>query len=555
MSSILGGGSKTVQSNTGTQEPWSAAQPALKQTLAGAQDLYNSGAGSNTYQGSLVVPYAAQTKQGMSGIQNLANSQTGNLSQPMNQAIDTINRGGFNPTQQSAVNRMNAFAGGTGMNTMMTNAGKTLDNLNYEMQRGGGLTSYQQDALSRQQEAVGSNGYNRFGHRALGNQQSIVNHMMANEGLTGKQQSSIAGMQDLIQGGGYNAYSRDALGKQRQMANLAMSQGGLSDDQNLQLRRASELASGAEVMGTNPGFQRNLAEAQRAAKDAADQMSMSTGRYNSSTHQSRLSEDIGDITADMYSQEYNRQLQRQDAARNEAFNAGQAGFGNTTSAVGNYMNSGNAGYDRLQGALQGRFDMAQQGVGNRQGAVGDLMNSANMGFINNQNSIQNQFGMSQQGITNQRDSAQAAAQLGQTAYSNVNDAIGRQFEAGQVGKDNVFNAASTIPGAYNTMQQPYRDYMNIGGMQEDLQTRQMQDDLRKFRENDEAGWDRLSKLSAISSGAGALGNSTTGTVAAPTKSPFATALGGAIQGYDGNMFGGGLGGAAAGGALGFLGGF
>ena len=381
----IGGGTKTVTSNTGTNAPWSAAQPALKQAISGAQDLYNQGAGSNFYDQSLVVPFADETLQGMQGIMNTADAYSTDLQRPMQHQLDVMASGGYNPAQQAAMSQMNQFAGGTGYNQEMTEAAQSLGNLNEQMRTGGGLTSYQQDAMSR----------------------------------------------------------------------------------------AQDLAAGNELMGTNPGFQRNLQQAQQAAKDAANEMAMKTGRYNSATHQGQLSEDVGNITARMYGDEYARQLQRQDAARGQ------------------------------------------------------------------------QFGMSQQGVGNVQSAAQGLAQLGQTGYGNLSDAVGRQFEAGQVGQGNVQAAAGQIPTAYNALQQPYRDYMNVGGMQEDLQTRQMQDDLRRFREQDEAGWERLAKLNAIATGAGQLGSSTTSSTQAPTASPFQSMLqtGNNLGLFD-NMFGdsGGLGG-------------
>jgi hypothetical protein len=387
---IGGGSTKTVTSNTGTNAPWSEAQPALKQAISGAQDLYNNQAGSNFYDQSLVVPFAQETLQGMQGIKNTADAYAGDLQQPMQHQLDTMASGGFNPTQQAALAQMNQFAGGTGYNQEMSQAAGSLGNLNDQMNQGGGLTSYQQDAMSR----------------------------------------------------------------------------------------AQDLASGSEVMGTNPGFQRNLQQAQQSAKDAANEMAMKTGRYNSATHQGQLSEDVANVTAGMYDQEYSRQLQRQDAARDQ------------------------------------------------------------------------QFGMSQQGVGNVQSSAQGLAQLGQTGYGNLSDSVGRQFEAGQIGQGNVQAAAGQIPTAYNALQQPYRDYMNVGGMQEDLQTRQMQDDLRRFRESDEAGWERLAKLNAIASGAGQLGSSTTSSTQAPTSSPFQNALqtGNNLGLWD-NMFGG-----SSSGGGGFLGG-
>lgn len=55
-------GSQTVTQNS---EPWSASQPYLKEIMAGTQGLYNSGAGSQRYPGSAVVPFSNQTNAGL----------------------------------------------------------------------------------------------------------------------------------------------------------------------------------------------------------------------------------------------------------------------------------------------------------------------------------------------------------------------------------------------------------------------------------------------------------------------------------------------------------
>jgi hypothetical protein len=288
----------------------------------------------------------------------------------MNQQLDILNSGGYNPYQQTAVDRMDSLANTQGFNTHTGQAANSMYNLNSQMSYNGGLTQYQQDSLSR----------------------------------------------------------------------------------------ASDLAGGSELMGTNPGFQRNLQNAQDAATNSANEMAMKMGRYNSPVHQQTLSDSVADVTANMYDTEYSRQLQRQDAARDQ------------------------------------------------------------------------QFGMSQQGIGNTSSTAQGLAQIGQTGYQNMQDANRDLFESGQVGLGNTQQAAGQIPTAYNALQQPYRDYMSLGGMQEDLQTRQMQDDLRRFREADASQWDRIAKLNAIATGAGQLGDDSVKTVANPTQSPFASAVAGGIQG-------------------------
>lgn len=79
----MSGGSKT-QTTVQNSAPWSGAQPTLKMSLQGAQDIYKSGIGFQPYTGSTVVPYADQTVAGMQNIQD--------------QSLGAMSGGGFNTT-------------------------------------------------------------------------------------------------------------------------------------------------------------------------------------------------------------------------------------------------------------------------------------------------------------------------------------------------------------------------------------------------------------------------------------------------------------------------
>ena len=105
----MGGGNTTTQSST--SEPWSAQQPALQKGLAGAQNLYDAGIGSQVYQGSTVIPFANQTTQGFNAIESnaAANMNGQGLS---GQYQNIIDNGGYNAAQQGAMSQMQQAAGG-----------------------------------------------------------------------------------------------------------------------------------------------------------------------------------------------------------------------------------------------------------------------------------------------------------------------------------------------------------------------------------------------------------------------------------------------------------
>lgn len=106
----MGGGQNTTTQST-NNEPWSAAQPALKTGLSDAQTLYQGGVGGQTYTGSTVVPWAQQTTQGMDAQQNLAQSNMDGqgLSGQYQGIIDS---GGYNPAQHASL----AYTNGVGTN-------------------------------------------------------------------------------------------------------------------------------------------------------------------------------------------------------------------------------------------------------------------------------------------------------------------------------------------------------------------------------------------------------------------------------------------------------
>ncbi|WP_049732863.1 hypothetical protein [Rhizobium ecuadorense] len=133
-------------------------------------------------------------------------------------------------------------------------------------------------------------------------------------------------------------------------------------------------------------------------------------------------------------------------------------------------------------------------------------------------------------------SASAAGRYGSGANqqllgSTIGDLGARQYQAWQARKDsansNLFNMSQqgigNLSTAYSGLQAPAQSLMQVGAMNEDLATRQMNDKLRIFNERQSKPWENLSRLNAIASGAGQLGSSQT--QSQPGQNPFLTALG------------------------------
>ena len=96
----MSGGTQTTSQSS---QPWEAAQPSLKNSISEADRLYNSQVGKGA------VPWDTQTQRGMGQISDLANANSGgNGLSGYYQNI--INRGGYNPQQQAAVDNTMATA-------------------------------------------------------------------------------------------------------------------------------------------------------------------------------------------------------------------------------------------------------------------------------------------------------------------------------------------------------------------------------------------------------------------------------------------------------------
>lgn len=119
----------------------------------------------------------------------------------------------------------------------------------------------------------------------------------------------------------------------------------------------------------------------------------------------------------------------------------------------------------------------------------------------------------------------------QTMTNTIGDLGARQFQNWQARKDaantNLFGMGQQGLGnlgtAYTGMQAPNTDLMNVGAMNEDLATRQMNDRLRVFNEGQSKPWEQIGRLNAIASGAGQMGG--TSTQSTPGQNPFLAALG------------------------------
>jgi hypothetical protein len=108
-------------------------------------------------------------------------------------------------------------------------------------------------------------------------------------------------------------------------------------------------------------------------------------------------------------------------------------------------------------------------------------------------------------------------------YTDLNNFNTRKDAA----NSNLFNMGQqgfgNLGSAYQGLNVPLNDIMKLGSMNEDLATRQMNDQLRVFDAQQQKPWENLARLNAIASGAGQLGG--TSTQSQPGQNPWLTALG------------------------------
>jgi len=126
--------------------------------------------------------------------------------------------------------------------------------------------------------------------------------------------------------------------------------------------------------------------------------------------------------------------------------------------------------------------------------------------------------------------------LGQTVGDLTSRMVGDEYKNWQSRQDaanqNLFSMGqqgqSNLGSAYGLLQQPAETMMKTGAMDEDLATRQMNDRLRIFNEQQNKPWEQLSRANAIYSGIGGMGGTTT--QAQPSNNPWLTAAGYGLTG-------------------------
>lgn len=207
----------------------------------------------------------------------------------------------------------------------------------------------------------------------------------------------------------------------------------------------------------------------------------------------------------------------------------------STQAMNNIQNgaTANSGGAGLSGQYQGIINNGGFNA-SQLNALNNTQSVANSNFdINSDPGFQQIVDQARNSVNG---SASSAGRYGsgihqQTMTNTIGDLGARQYQNFQARKDaanaNLFGMGQQGLGnlgtAYTGMQAPNTDLMNVGAMNEDLATRQMNDKLRIFNEQQNKPWEQVGRLNAIASGAGQMGGTQTQTQ--PGQNPFLQALG------------------------------
>lgn len=112
---MSGGG--TTQQVSQNKDPWAPSVPHLQNIMSAGQNLYNSGAGSQTWGGPLVASQSPQTAMGINSLTNAAQAQQGSAGQPAAYGQNLIQNNGLTSGYQAPMSTYGSVAQNAGQPT------------------------------------------------------------------------------------------------------------------------------------------------------------------------------------------------------------------------------------------------------------------------------------------------------------------------------------------------------------------------------------------------------------------------------------------------------
>src|SRR4051812_43703851 len=115
---MSGGG--TTQQVSQNKDPWAPSVPHLQNIMEAGQNLYNSGAGSQTWGGlggQMVAPQSAQTQMGINALTSTAQQQQGSAGQPLQYGQGLIQNNGLTSGYDAPMSTYGSVAQSAGQPT------------------------------------------------------------------------------------------------------------------------------------------------------------------------------------------------------------------------------------------------------------------------------------------------------------------------------------------------------------------------------------------------------------------------------------------------------
>lgn len=547
------GGGQT-QTKVENKDPWAPAQPYLTDIMARGGQLYNSGAGSQTWGGPLIAPMSNNSDMGINRIANIANSQMGSAGQPYNYGQNQIANNGLTSGYWQPLNTFGGISSGqNGIGTggqfgqmAQTAAGQNAGANGILGQLAGNPSITNTGAYGQAADQAG-----QIGATSQGNFNNLANQSFNQNGDVGGILSGAMQNPSLSTGGQFGQVAQGAAGPTNSAQNLsgmAGSNAPTSSAQNL-----GGMASGADA-GKNPYLTQMLEANNARIANRVNSSVAGMGRYGSAGHTDVLARTLAETDNPVLSQAYESDRNRMLSASGQIDSAQRAADAVRMGASGQIDSSRRAADATQLGALQGQTGVQQGNFSNMLGAGGQLAGmrqndmqlgggllgqgvnagfqglntglAANQGLssVQGQNAGMNLNAAGALGSSNRADTGLGIQALqGQTGVQGQN--LANQMGAAQgqagilnAGQGNAAQWASMMPGLQASAYGPANQLMGAGDYQNQYAQRNIDAQRALFEQQQSRPWDVLNRYGGALTGLGGLiGNAGTTTGNAQTQ--------------------------------------
>lgn len=458
---------ESTKTSTQDNQPWAPAQPYLKDVMGESQRLYQSGAGSQIFDGNRVANFSPESGEALNRTLDVARGA--DYSGAMNYAGSVIGANGLSSSMARPLSQLSGIASGAnGINTgglygrMVGAAGNQNAGANGVMgaAAGGGMNvgTGQFDSLGAQ-AGTQNNGVNGMLGSIAGGQAQAGNYaggmnagamsMLSGIGQGPLASSSLGGIaaQGGITAGGqlqglYGATQGQNNGSLGALGGVMNGSNGITTGSQYQdvANRAGGTTAADSLGGmltpegnVNPFLQQMLDLNMGKANTMAKSTAAGLGRYGSGSMAQLQGKAMADATLPIIAQAY------------------ESDQGRRLQAAGLMDASRQAAYGTELAALGGQTGTQQQNIANQMGAAtsaagirqGDTQIGA--GLLGQMGSMQNQNAANRMAATGQMDSSQRAQEQSRMGASGLlGDLTNAQLQGQLAGYSGAANTAQGL---------------------------------------------------------------------------------------------------------------